>query len=164
MEEELIDGTTPSRSSEGPGIEARLHGALLGVMNVMREHLERCAAEHGLSPQQAVSLFRLGLVDSLTMRQLAGELHCDPSNVTGIADRLEERGLVARHVRAQDRRVKQLSLTADGARLRTKLAGQVNQQVPGLSALAPADQLELLRILLLVLDQAGAEPVHSRPD
>jgi hypothetical protein len=35
-----------------------------------------------------VSLLRLGLVDSLSMRQLADDLSCDPSNVTGIADRL----------------------------------------------------------------------------
>lgn len=164
MEYQLIASDPSSPARGGPGIEAQLHGALLGVMNVMREHLERCAAEHGLSSQQAVSLFQLGLVDSLTMRELAGELHCDPSNVTGIADRLEERGLVTRHVRAEDRRVKQLSLTPAGGLLRTELADQVNRQVPGLSALAPADQQELLRILLQVLDAAGAEPVHSRPD
>ena len=40
----------------------------------------------------------------------------------------------------------------------------MNRDVPGLSALAPADQQELLRILLQVLDAAGAEPVHAGPD
>ncbi|MFZ4516865.1 MAG: MarR family winged helix-turn-helix transcriptional regulator [Microthrixaceae bacterium] len=144
-----------------PSIEARLHGALLGVMNVMREHLERVAAEHALSPQQAVSLFRLGTEEALSMRELAGELHCDPSNVTGIADRLEERGLVSRHHREGDRRVKLLALTDDGRRLRADLADEVNRGVPGLSALAPSDQQELLRILLTVLDAAGAAPMHS---
>jgi DNA-binding MarR family transcriptional regulator len=31
------------------------------------------------------------------MRDLAGRLQCDPSNVTRLADRLEERGLIERH-------------------------------------------------------------------
>lgn len=161
MEDELAAAPGSSPGSTPPGMEARLHGALLGVMNVMRGHLEGCAAEHGLSAQQAVSLFHLGLVDQVSMRELAGELHCDPSNVTGIADRLEERGLVSRGVRADDRRVKLLSLTPAGEQLRTELADQVNRGVPGLSALAADDQSELLRILLAVLDAAGAAPVHS---
>jgi len=160
VEEQPIATGRPS-TPVGPTIEAQLHGALLGVMNVMREHLERCAAEHGLSSQQAVSLFRLGLVDTISMRELAGELHCDPSNVTGIADRLEDRGLMSRDVRAEDRRVKLLSLTDAGRALRAELGDQVNREVPGLSALGAADQRELLRILLEVLDAAGAAPVHS---
>jgi DNA-binding MarR family transcriptional regulator len=171
MQDELIAEAGSSRpgpagtgrASAGAPMAARLHGALLGVMNVMREHLEGCAAEHGLSSQQAVSLFHLGVADSLSMRELAGGLHCDPSNVTGIADRLEERGLVERGVRADDRRVKLLSLTPVGQALRAELADEVNRGVPGLSALSPEDQAELLRILLDVLDAAGAEPVHS-PD
>ena len=145
------------------GLEPQLHGALLGVMHVMREHLERVSAEHGLSHQQAVSLFRLGLAESLSMRQLAEDLSCDPSNVTGIADRLEERGLVVRVGQAGDRRVKLLELTPAGRELREDLADQVNRSVPGLSELDAQDQEELLRILHLVLAAAGAEPMHSGP-
>jgi DNA-binding MarR family transcriptional regulator len=161
MGDELIALPGSSPAGAAPDMEARLHGALLGVMNVMREHLEGCAAEEGLSAQQAVTLFHLGLVDQVSMRELAGVLHCDPSNVTGIADRLEDRGLVARGVRAEDRRVKLLSLTPAGQKLRDELADQVNRGVPGLSALGADDQAELLRILLAVLDAAGAEPVHA---
>lgn len=142
-------------------LEARLHGALLGVMQVMRQHLERRATVHGLSLQQAVSLFRLGQADPLSMRELAAELHCDPSNITGIADRLEERGLLARHVQADDRRVKWLSLTESGEKLRSGLADEVHHDVPGLSALDEADQQELLRLLLKVLAAADVPPVHS---
>jgi DNA-binding MarR family transcriptional regulator len=129
-------------------------------MQVMRQHLEKVATAHGLTMQQAVSLFHLGQRGGLSMRDLAGELHCDPSNITGIADRLEERGLLERHVQADDRRVKLLSLTPAGEHLRTGLSDVVNRDVPGLSALDAADQQELLRLLVTVLDAAGVPPGH----
>jgi DNA-binding MarR family transcriptional regulator len=53
------------------------------------------------------------------MWDLADHLDCDPSNVTGIADRLEGLGLVTRGPGA-DRRVKQLSLTDRGSALRAE--------------------------------------------
>ena len=40
------------------------------------------------------------------MRHLASLLKCDPSNVTFLVDRLEERGLVERQTDPADRRVK----------------------------------------------------------
>ena len=43
------------------------------------------------------------------MSSLAGKLFCDDSNVTGIVDRLEARGLIERR-REHDRRVKLLGL------------------------------------------------------
>ena len=158
MADEVIDGPAAD------DLEPRIHGALLGVMRVMRGHLEVVAAAHGLSHQQVVSLFRLGLADALSMRELAQDLSCDPSNVTGIADRLEERGLVVRRSREGDRRVKLLELTPAGRELRADLADQVDRSVPGLSALSRGDQEELLRILDLVLAAAGGAPVHSAPD
>ena len=45
------------------------------------------------------------------MSELANALFCDNSNVTGIVDRLEERGLVRREAAEGDRRVKLLVLT-----------------------------------------------------
>ena len=52
------------------------------------------------------------------MGRLAETLSCDASNVTGLVDRLESRGLVRRAPSAEDRRVKVLQLTPTGARLR----------------------------------------------
>ena len=52
------------------------------------------------------------------MSSLAGMLFCDASNVTGIVDRLEARGLIERRPAAQDRRVKLLALTPAGEQVR----------------------------------------------
>ena len=48
------------------------------------------------------------------MSGLAELLFCDASNVTGIADRLEARGLIERRSAGGDRRVKVLALTSAG--------------------------------------------------
>ncbi len=48
------------------------------------------------------------------MGRMAELLHCDPSNVTGIVDTLEERNLAERKPSEADRRVKVVELTAAG--------------------------------------------------
>ena len=57
------------------------------------------------------------------MRELADQLACDRSYITGIADQLEQRVLVD-GVPAQDRRVKLLQLTEAGARARNRISEQ----------------------------------------
>ena len=69
--------------------------------------------EFDLSPQQAIALRILG-GGPTPMGELAKYLMCDSSNVTGITDRLEERGLVRREPGESDRRVKLLVLTDEG--------------------------------------------------
>src|SRR5947209_20072781 len=54
------------------------------------------AAELDLAPAQAVALKELQVERPLSMRELAERMRCHPSNITGLVDRLEARGLVAR--------------------------------------------------------------------
>src|SRR5919204_5725088 len=77
------------------------------------------AHEFGLAPQQAAAL--RALAEPQPMGTLADALHCDSSNVTGIVDRLEERGLLRREPAPSDRRVKMLVLTASGERMRQEI-------------------------------------------
>ena len=50
-------------------------------------------------------------VPPLPMGVLAEILQCDASNITGVVDGLESRGLVERRVSTKDRRIKHLTLT-----------------------------------------------------
>jgi DNA-binding MarR family transcriptional regulator len=77
------------------------------------EEYEQAAAEHSLTGAQARVLGLLSL-DPLPMRRIAQKLKCEPSNVTGIVDRLEARGLVERRPDPADRRVKVAAATATG--------------------------------------------------
>jgi DNA-binding MarR family transcriptional regulator len=71
------------------------------------------AARHGLTSVQAKALSAV-MREPLPMRGLAELLACDASNVTGIVDRLEGRGLIRREVSPADRRVKNVVATEAG--------------------------------------------------
>ncbi|RKT03018.1 DNA-binding MarR family transcriptional regulator [Streptomyces sp. 3211.6] len=70
------------------------------------------AARYGLTSTQAKVLAQLD--GPVPMRGLASLLACDASNVTGIVDRLEARGLVRREPEPRDRRVKNVVATDEG--------------------------------------------------
>jgi DNA-binding MarR family transcriptional regulator len=85
------------------------------------------------------------------MKQLAASLSCDASNVTGLVDRLESRGLIRRVAGTADRRVKVLDLTPTGARLRAELVSRMSTPPAALNRLSARDQRELERILSRLL-------------
>jgi DNA-binding MarR family transcriptional regulator len=105
------------------------------------------AAEFDLSPMQAFALRHLEPGTPLAMSDLAEALHCDASNVTGIVDRLEARGLIARRGADHDRRVKMLVVTAKGAELRERLLARIAEPPPAIASLSVADQRSLRDIL-----------------
>jgi DNA-binding MarR family transcriptional regulator len=80
------------------------------------------------------------------MRELARSLRCDPSTVTFLADRLEQRGLVTRTVDPANRRVKILALTDSGHQARRRLVEAMTAGSP-LARLTPDDQRSLRTLL-----------------
>lgn len=87
---------------------------LIGAVVVRyHEEYDRAAAEQALTGAQARVLGLLS-IEALPMRQIARRLKCEPSNVTGIVDRLALRGLVERRADPGDRRIKVAALTAEG--------------------------------------------------
>jgi len=119
---------------------------------VHRAHLPSLAAELQLSPAQCHLLHLIEPGCSLPMRKLASTLACDASNITGLVDRLESRGLVRRRSAPHDRRVKVLDLTAAGSRLRTALLERIAAPPPILERLSEREQRELVKILGRLLD------------
>jgi len=120
--------------------------AFLGLSGRMRQHFADRVAEFDLTPPQA-HLMRELAGGPRPMGELAGQLHCDASNVTGLADRLEGRGLLARRPSPGDRRVKVLVLTAAGEQLHEALFERLMTDSPLSRGLPPRDQVELLRLL-----------------
>jgi DNA-binding MarR family transcriptional regulator len=109
------------------------------------------ASELDLHPAQAGVL--LQLESPLPMRRLAALLGCDNSNVTGLVDRLEARGLVARQASDEDRRVKHIVLTDAGRRLRLRLLDRVGRPAAGLDRLDAEEQIQLRDLLRKVLQE-----------
>lgn len=117
-----------------------------------RAHFETTAAEFGLAPQQARAL--LSLDEPAPMHALASEMSCDASNITGIADRLEERGLIERQPGEQDRRVKLLVRTPAGEQLRSELADRLGETAPVMTQLSAAERETLSALLLKIAGDA----------
>jgi DNA-binding MarR family transcriptional regulator len=101
----------------------------------------------GLTFAQAHALRLLDPERPLPMSSLAERLFCDASNVTGIADRLESRGLVERRSAEGDRRVKALTLTAAGAELRGRVLELMSEPPSAIASLPVSDQRALRDIL-----------------
>ena len=104
-------------------------------------------AELGLGFAQAHALRMLDPEQPMPMSALAERLFCDASNVTGLVDRLEARGLVERRPAAGDRRVKALTLTPAGVELRDEVLAVMNEPPEAIAALPQADQRALRDIL-----------------
>jgi DNA-binding MarR family transcriptional regulator len=117
-----------------------------------RSSLPSLAAELELSPAQCHVLHLIEPDRPVPMGQLADTLACDASNVTGLVDRLESRGLVRRRPSETDRRVKVLYLTPTGSRLRALLVDRMTTPPATLERLSPREQRELVRILSRLLE------------
>jgi len=87
---------------------------LLGLIGRLKTSLARLSEKYDLTIMQVHALYAISQGDITTMGQVAGALHCDASNVTGIVDRLVAGGLITRQEGAHDRRTKTLHLTEKG--------------------------------------------------
>ena len=111
-------------------------------------------AEHDLTVVQAHALRLLEPERPLAMNALAEALYCHASNVTGIVDRLESRGLVERRPGAEDRRVKTLVLTPEGADVRARVIALLSEPPREIADLSAADQRTLRDLLRRALAEA----------
>src|SRR5262245_48282111 len=78
-------------------------------------------AEFDMTAMQGHALRMLDPGRPVAMSALADSLCCDASNVTGIVDKLESRGLIARQGAEGDRRIKMLAVTEKGRELRNQI-------------------------------------------
>lgn len=98
----------------------------------------------------------------IRMRDLADAMACDASYVTAVADRLEELGLAVRRNANDDRRVRELVLTAKGERVGARLDAIFSSPPEALVALPAADRAALTRILRKVGEPTDGEWLPRR--
>lgn len=121
------------------------------------DEYEAAAAAHDLTGVQAKLL---GVVADhpVPMNQIATVLKCEPSNITGLVDRLAARGLVTRQPSPTDRRVKLVAATAVGAEVSGKVWANLDFAAEPLAALSD-DERRTLRDLLRRIQAGIAAPV-----
>ena len=97
--------------------ERRILAALRRIVHATRLQSRRLAAKCRVTGPQLVCLHVLGEEGPLTSRELAQNVHLDPSTMVGIVDRLEGKGLLRRERSSRDRRAVLLNVTEAGAAL-----------------------------------------------
>lgn len=135
---------------------------VLELLLAERRRVPAIAGALRLSAAQCHVLRHLEPGKPVPMRRVAEALACDASNVTGIVDRLEARGLVERRADADDRRVKNLVLTARGREQRARLLERLAEPPSVIDALTTADRNELSAILRRALASAKRVGASAR--
>jgi len=146
----MIDAT--AKKSGAPSDAAREAWGLLASL-VYPPPFLAVAREFDLRP--AVFAALRALEQPRTMSELAELLHCDNSNVTGIVDSLEDKGLAVRKPSEVDRRIKVVELSGQGENLLRRLRREVAKPPSWVESLSREDQEALREILLRAADPSG---------
>lgn len=117
--------------------------------------LNRVGSEHDLSLTQ-LRVLAILRDRRLRISVLAEHLGLERSTTTGLVDRAERRGLLRRAPTSSDGRVVEVSLSADGVELATRLEAAVRRSLTPLTGrLGPDDRRRLQQLLERML---GADP------
>ncbi|MCX4092613.1 MarR family winged helix-turn-helix transcriptional regulator [Nocardia sp. alder85J] len=98
------------------------------------------ARQFGLTSQQTQLLCLLSRQEP-SFGEVAARLGCDKTNVTGMVDRLQQRGVLDRAPDRHDRRITRIRLTTAGDELRTRIRDALDTAITArLSALTPGER------------------------
>jgi len=119
---------------------------------------KRMVSRLGVTAPQRLVIRVAARFPGITAGQMAGLLHLDPGTLSGILERLERKGLLARRVDSRDQRRIRLGLTRKGRLLDVESEGTVESAVrAALSRLAKGKveiAAEVLREISASLEEA----------
>lgn len=112
------------------------------------QHIATLMRPLNLTVAQFDALAHLYVEDGLSQQELAERLLVTKGNVTGLINRLADRGLVERHGDPDDRRTKRLKITRAGRALAKKTLSKQAALVKEMMARLTKKEQELLSRLL----------------
>ena len=120
-------------------------------------HAEVEAAGYDLTPVQYAALAAISTRTGLDQATLAGLIAYDRTTITGVVDRLVQKGLVLRQPSPRDRRAHELQITAAGKKtlrgIEPAVEAAQKSMVRGLNAV---ESKELMRLLRKAIDAGNA--------
>jgi DNA-binding MarR family transcriptional regulator len=130
-----------------PRLTYRLAQAAYALHAILEGELHETLVELELTLPLADVVWQLDPAHGpLSRRDLADRLGCDPSNVTFLVDRLEQRRLVTRVRSSGDGRVRPLRLTDEGRRTRRLLIDAIARSSM-FTGLTTTEQQQLAELL-----------------
>jgi len=117
--------------------------------------------KYNVSAPQLNCLIALSENGSLPPSQIARHIMVKSSTVTGVIDRLEQKGLVRRIRNSRDRRVITIELTDEGEKLAQHAPPPIQQKiVDGLKGLSPEQKEQIDRNLNLLIQMLDADELE----
>src|SRR5580704_692305 len=143
-------------------VEQQLLPLLDHLARVGRRAAEASMAPGGLRPRHLIALRLLSEHGPASQQGLADVLSLDPSNVVGLLNELEERGLITRRRDPADRRRHIVEVSATGADELTQTYVQLGLVEDELFKTLTCEQRSTLHELLASA-VAGLSPSHQAP-
>lgn len=126
--------------------DMQLAAVAIRFMDLIKQAIRAVGEDLGLSIAQLDVLRQLHAHGPTPMRRLAETMNCEASNLTGLVDKLERRGLVQRQDHPADRRVRVLALTDAGTEMSRQVWAAVTNRCPFMN-LSAEDRAQLDRLL-----------------
>ena len=150
--------TAATKSQEEPATPEQTFRALLRTLGLLKRVMEPYFARFGISGSQWAVLRTLLRAEAegrkqLRLTDLGSRLLIRPPSVTGVVDRLQRMGFVARVASATDQRAKYVTLTPAGRKLLRRVLQNHPAQVRSVLSGLKEDQRDQLHGLL---EQLGA--------
>lgn len=140
-----------SQTKIPPGSDPTTHRVFQGLRAIVRDlrlASTSCEKQFGLSAAQLFVLQALRDHPGMSLGEVAARTVTDQSSVSVVVRKLEEKGLVQKHVSAEDGRRLELSLTAAGQRLSGQAPPTVQDLlIQRIAGLEPRDRTRLAELL-----------------
>ncbi len=160
-DESKADGV--SRTSAA-GVAEAARG-LSRTLKALDDHSKRVQSRHGISGPQLGALWEVRQNHGLTVSQGARRMYLHPSTFSGIADRLEAKGLVRRIRDGRDHRVVHLEMTEKGLALLKTAPRPIRQRIMRTLEQLPESELRAfvqgMSALAEAIEDEGRSPVPS---
>jgi len=146
--------------------EANILTDIRKIVRSINLESKRIQKEFGISIPQLLCLGYLSRCSAYqsTHRELTRFLQLNSSTVTGIVNRLEKKGLIARLPKKEDRRVTFIALTSAGYKVLESTPDLLHEKLSSRLKKLPPEKVEAIRESLhLIISSLGIEDVEASP-
>ncbi len=138
--------------------------SLRRIIRSIDQHNKQLGTKYHLTVPQLVCLRQLLQEGEMTSGQLARAVYLSQATVTGIIDRLFDKGLINRERGTDDRRKMKVRLTEKGIRMATDMPWPLQERFcSSLDALAEAEQAQIDTILKRLVEMMEVPPLPVWP-
>lgn len=153
---------------ENESIIKDIVGSIRKLVRAVYLDSQKMSRQFGLTGQQSLVLRLLLSSGSMSSADLSRLMYVTPSNITGIIDRLERKGLVERIRKEGDRRVVLINLTDAGNKLGEDIPDPIENRLINELIDLDKDHVRFISMamnqILHLIDVKDVEDTHLEPN